>query len=335
MYIKKRSAGKFQVLVQVNKTRHYATFSTRRECELWGKRTEKQLKAFSSNKSLNIKLKDLMLMYKKDYVSKMKTKYEQSNKIDHLIREYKWLVNLTLLEALEVKHWLKFRNERLEDGPDALNQSLTIFNVLFNKIKTVYEYPIDKNPIVFIDRAKTNTYGRLRVITYKEYKSILKNVHYVEDKEKLMYQVFYLLNRHCGFRPFCETRLIKWSQVDDINNQIFIGKSKTNSGIRSMPIPKWLMKKIIKLKPYSTSEYIFNRSKSGLEKNFQSICKVYNIEDLQVYDLRRNYCRRLVLKGYGIKDVAKAMGHSFVTANKMVELYSGFTWERNRHKIVN
>ena len=299
MHIRKRTAGKFQVQVRVKSQQYSATFNSRREAEAWGKKTEQQISSFKTNlKSLNVKLKDLLILYKKDFVSQMKTKYEQTNKINHLIREYKWLVDLTLLEALEVRHWLKFRNERLKAGSVALNQSLCIFNVLFHKIKTVYEYPIDKNPLAFIDKAKTNTYGRLRVITYREYRSILKNVPYVEDDDRLMYQVFYLISRHCGFRPFCETRLIKWSQVDDINNQIFIGESKTNSGIRSMSVPKWLIQKIMKLKPYSFSEYVFSRSKSGLEKNFRSICKHYGIEDLQVYDLRRNYCRSLVLRGY-------------------------------------
>ena len=336
MYIRKRVTGTFQVQVRMKGQFYSATFNSRRECEVWGKDIEKKLKTVSTNtKSMNVKLKDFMEMYKKDFVPNMKTAYEEKNKINHLLREYKWLVNLTLIEAMEVSVCLRFRKERIKEGNVALNKSLCFFNVLFQKIRNIYEYPLEKNPLTYIEKAKTNTYGRLRVITRQEYKCILSNDPKLGHQERLMYKAYYLLNRHCGIRPFGEALRIKWSQLDDINDRIYIGDSKTNSGRRSMPIPKFLINILLKHKKNTNSDFIFNRTKSGMEKNFQALCKLYEIDDLQPYDLRRNYCRSLVLKGYGIKDIAKAMGHSFVTANKMVELYSGFTWERTRHKIVN
>ena len=313
MRIRKRSNGNWQVEIRLNGQNISKTFADRKSCLLFGKQIEKKIRSYRGDKSLNISLETLIYKYMGDFSSHRKQKANEINKWKKIIRDYKWLVQLNLAE-ISGEHFLRFRERRIHDGPRALNQDLSLFNVLFKKIINVYGYSLQINPVTHIERAKENIYGRRRIISKREYRIFL------ECQEP--YRLFFLLARNIGARPFSEITNIKWSDFDNINNCLYIRTGKTNNATRIIPISKYLVREIEKNKQ-NQSEYLIPKTKIAIHKKFQRVCSKYGIEDLQIYDFRRQFVRDLVERDLPVRKIAKLTGHSWSSAFKLTELYSG------------
>lgn len=315
MYIRKRKS-KWQVMVRHGGQRLSKTFIDRSSCVAWAHDMKKQLiklsKYQSIEASLNTKLKDLIVRYQKEFSALKidgKTEIARWNK---LIRDYRWLVNLTLAE-LRTSDFSRFKEERVKDGNIAFNTDLTLLRHLFKKAINTWGYEI-QNPTLPIEKAKRNPYGRHRHLKRSEYKLLLSG--------PTKYMVYFLLGRNTGLRPYSELINITWNDVDDINMVIYIRRSKTNIS-RKVPLTKFLLKQLLKLKK-DHSLRVFDFKKYGVESYFKRFKKKHGIENLQIYDCtRRQFCFDVVQRGFSVDKISRITGHKWQTAHNMIELYSG------------
>ena len=171
------------------------TFADKKSCIQFGNTVEKQLRTFNTTKDMSTTVEQVIHKYIDDFSIHRKQSANEIRKWNKIIRDYPWLVRLSLAE-ITGEHFLRFREKRLKDGSRALNQDLSLFSVMFKKVINVYGFPLQNNPVAHIERAKENTYGRRRIITRREYKVFL------ESQEP--YRLFFLLARNIGARPFSE-----------------------------------------------------------------------------------------------------------------------------------
>ena len=151
---------------------------------------------------------------------------------------------------------------------------------------------------------------------------------------------------YCGLRPQ-EAIVLRWSDVDRINNRLIIshalkrdgqiGETKSKSGIRSVPIPPAIQD--IFSNPDDLSKYIFTTptgkrfSGSSLRQSWGSFLREVDIimgaeyeiyynkprivksalaSDLTMYCLRHTYCTDLEAAGIPINVAKYLMGHSSI-----------------------
>jgi integrase len=313
MRIRKRQNGKWQVEIRIHRQNISKTFADKKSCIQFGNSVEKQLRTFNTTKDMSTTVEQVIHKYIDDFSIHRKQSANEIRKWNKRIRDYPWLVRLSLAE-ITGEHFLRFREKRLKDGSRALNQDLSLFSVMFKKVINVYGFPLQNNPVAHIERAKENTYGRRRIITRREYKVFL------ESQEP--YRLFFLLARNIGARPFSEITNFRWADFDNINNCLYVRSGKTNNATRTIPLTKYLVKQIEKNKN-NNSEYIIPKSKIAIHKKFARLTNKYAIDDLQIYDFRRQFVRDLVERDMPIRKIARLTGHSWSSAFRLTELYSG------------
>ena len=144
-----------------------------------------------------------------------------------------------------------------------------------------------------------------------------------------------------GMRP-CELYHIKYDAIDFENKTMFIGKSKTKNGIRTVPLPDYVVKLIIEdrniqLAKGINPEYVFHQVKNpllphtsnSLRRNWKTTLrhmdilsgatvhrskiiesKLKNKDKLVPYCLRHTYCTKLNDCGIGEYFKKRLMGHT-------------------------
>tara|TARA_R100000734_G_C3305323_1_gene95841 strand:- start:252 stop:1217 length:966 start_codon:yes stop_codon:yes gene_type:complete len=313
MRIRRRN-GKWSAEVRRKGQSFHNTFLDKKSAVQWATNMEKSLLIYTGgSQSLDTKILNIIEDYQRDFTLKKVSAKEELRRWSKIIKDYKWLVNLSIGEV-SPKHFLEFKAKRLADGNRTFNMDLVLFNQLFKKAINIYKFPIE-NPVQHIEKAKENHYGRRRVITRAEYKLLLRT--------KLPYSIFFLLARNTGARPFSEITKWKWKDFDDVNNKIIIRKGKTNRATREIPLTQFLVNQVRKLKGRGHST-IIGKDESAITSMFKRFIKLHNIEDLQIYDFRREFVRNLVDRDVPVKKISKLTGHSWASAYKLTELYSGY-----------
>ena len=314
MNIRKRPSGKWTVQIRMKGQSHTKTFADYKSCVQYGKDIEKRLSSYTSNEvSLSVSVNQLIERYKQEFTIHKRQGANEHRRWAKIQREHPWLVNLTLLE-IKPLHFQKYKTIRSVDGHRAFNQDLNLFSVLFKKCIGVWGYPLEQIPTTYIEKMPNNPYGRHRTITTSEYKKIISMTE--------PYGTFFMTLRNTGLRPYSELLNVKKADVDDYDNIIFVRQSKTNKS-RRVPVSDYLMSRLKEIE--SPTEYLFPLSRYGILSKWRRFIKREKIEEkLEVYDLRREFVKGLVKRRLPVYDIARMTGHSFATANRMIELYSGF-----------
>lgn len=202
-----------------------------------------------------------------------------------------------------------------------------------------------------------------RALTAEERQAFLK----AADRQK--HGLLFLIIYYCGLRPG-EVRALTYNDIDLEKRTIQVNKAleestgkikppKTRSGIRTVPIPDELLRRLPKK---NGAELIFrgDRSKKALsasnyKRAWQSILNYMDIEmgaktyrnkiltdtsvldrSLTPYYLRHNYCSMLAEKSVDIKTAQYFMGHSSI--NVTANIYQHVTdqmFESGANKIRN
>ncbi len=310
-----KSGVRYQARVRLQGINQSRYFEKREHAKKWITDTEQSIYknsniSYSNNKTT---LKELIEKYLVEIVALQKSKKSVTNRWNRIIRLNKNLVNLTVTK-ITPQHMLDYRNKRAVDGRRTANLDLQQFHALFERAIKLWQFPIAKNPVQYVEKFKT-TKGRYRPIYRKEYALILRDAF----KRNYKFYLAILLLKHCGFRPN-EVFNLTMNDVDEVAKVLVVRQSKTNQ-TRVVPINLFIINVIKKAQSINKTKYIVPYTTNGFVSVFRKMCKRLGIVDLQAYDFRRGFAQRFIDKRKGdIPTLARLGGWS---SWDMVQRYYG------------
>ncbi len=220
-------------------------------------------------------------------------------------------------------------------------------------IKLSLRYAIKKRIIHSFDMSikfpKLTEDNKLKVLSLDEQKIVTTYLL----NHKTNKNIGLLLSLFCGIR-IGELCALKWSDVDVKNSslnidktlqrlcikgqksQIIITKPKTNSSIRKLPIPKFLLCELKKCK-FDNNTYILTGAKNYTEPRtfrayYERLLKKIGIEFKNFHSLRHTFATRCVELEIDYKTISELLGHASVNTTLNLYVHSDF---KQKQKAVD
>lgn len=172
---------------------------------------------------------------------------------------------------------------------------------------------IIKNPFTPDVALPPRSSKKVFALTEEEQKKV-ESVAFEYDSGDLIVFILYT-----GLR-LNEAVSLKWEDIDISNNKISVKQSKTDSGLRFVPLSK--MAKIIlnhrkEEQGEQRSGYVFKNANGGpILHNARRLClkiaKKAGIRDFSPHTCRHTFATRLLEKGANIKTVSELLGHASI-----------------------
>jgi Site-specific recombinase XerD len=145
--------------------------------------------------------------------------------------------------------------------------------------------------------------------------TVLEQEKVIQALTGTIHEKAFLFLFHTGVRK-AELMELKRSDYDLASNTIKIQKSKTNSGIRTIPLSRHA-KEIIKFQLSLPKEtpYIFNNSKgkqlkkSTIDKAVKKVREVSGVESFACHVCRHTFATRAIERGMNVKALSAVLGH--------------------------
>jgi len=250
------------------------------------------------------------------------------------------------LDEINARTVLEFI-EHLENAGFAESTIRGAFRLLFSAMKAAQEEGlIRKNPCYKI-RIQHRESREQEVLTLSQQESIR-----LEAGEENMPA---LISLYTGMR-LGEICALKWSDIDwegqtvAVNRtaqrrkqiggkktMIMIGAPKTNRSHRIIPIPKFIIDLLLKLRETTgQNPFIFGKQGSAAEprsiqRHFQKLLQKLGITNAHFHTLRHTFATRLIEMGIDVRTVSDLMGHS--STKTTLDVYMHSFLERRRDAI--
>lgn len=233
------------------------------------------------------------------------------------------------------------------------NQSKYLAEAVKMTLYQIFESAVDEeliksNPVRNIEIPLTCKKGTHRAITDTERQALYK----VADNNRAgLWALTMLL---CGLRP-SETKRLTWADIDLSKGLIHVKKSKTKAGVRSVPMPKYLINKFKKADKKGL--FVFTKTNGKplddaaisamwkcLKRDMDITlgAKVYRnkivisviAKDLTAYCLRHTYATDLQNAGVSINIAKELLGHEDIsTTGNIYTHYTKSAQDDARDKI--
>jgi integrase len=226
----------------------------------------------------------------------------------------------------------EFLNELREElSASSVNHYRTILNSVFNYAIRNKKY--DDNPVKAV-AMMTQPPGRDRFTTPEEIKKVLNKCDTEEDFEL---KGFVVIAATTGLRKGSILPL-KYSDIffDSEIPYLYVDKTKNGDSI-TIPLAELAVDSIKAMPSYGNSEYLFpakpnvrfkeNFSKPyawDIGKRFRRICKLAEIENLRIHDLRHFATTVLFMEGIPDSMISKMTGHKSRELKRYQHLSSEF-----------
>lgn len=229
----------------------------------------------------------------------------------------------------------------LHEHPRTAEQVLLTAKQIFDS--AVKDDIIRKSPVTDIEKPR-HVKEEKRALT-KEEKAAVKSAD-LTVRERAFVSLLY----GTGMRP-AEVYALTWEDIDFKNNEISVNKSltfrdgtspvvtypKTNSGIRVVQCPTWLINALKDYKAISSAPILFNnkygryREKQTYYRAWARIKKKIEIQlgyesDISMYCFRHNYATEIYYAGISLLEAQRLLGHS--SHEMIMKIYSHLDSER-------
>ncbi|MDF3005272.1 MAG: hypothetical protein K0S22_1744 [Oscillospiraceae bacterium] len=204
----------------------------------------------------------------------------------------------------------KFLNRLYQEqyAKASIKKCVTVLNKAFSRAET--DRLIKSTPMVNLTIPKAPT-KKVSALTQKEQVAIetyCKNT---------LYGDFILFLLYTGLRVG-EMISLKWSDYDCEERIIFVRKSKTDSGIRVIPLVQTAFEIISAQEKSEKDDYIFRNlhddpiSYSNMKKCYEKLREKTGVKDFTNHVCRHSFATRLTERGANPKGVAGVLGHKKV-----------------------
>lgn len=208
-------------------------------------------------------------------------------------------------------------------------------------------------PFIDLDIPSTKKAKKVETLTRQEEKTIIKHI-LEHDKQKYAGIVISLLT---GMR-IGEICALKWTDIDLKKRQISvnktlqricvknekstieIGKTKTTSGARNIPICNVLYDFLISIKPTNRDTYVLtNENKPKEPRNYRKIYKTLlkrlKIKSTTFHALRHTFATRLIENKVDIKTISELLGHASTNITISIYVHSEYNTKRKAVKSLD
>lgn len=284
------------------------------------KQKRKVLGTFETKKEAQIELikyLDNPLLFSgktfKDVVDLWYSSYEKKVSEITKLNTISRLKNLSVFNDLEIKN-IKLNN--LQTFFDSLECSYGTKKVLKSILNLIFDFSlkndfIDVNKVNFIELGKFKKVVERKIFTKDEIKILFNNLNLKIRNKKLIYVILILI--YTGLR-IGELLKLKVDDIDLVNKIINIRESKTDAGVRMVPIPDkivYLFKDNINIGKI----YFLETSKGKKESysnmlyNFNKLMNTLNMEHT-IHDTRHTFATMLNNADVNETSIIKLIGHS-------------------------
>lgn len=268
--------------------------------------------------------------------------------------KYIFLINTYIFPFYKNKNFKSINNSDIKsffETNSIIKLSNSTKNLIFSIIYSSINFGISKgyhkrmniNYLSFKEKINTIDY-----LTINEQKILEKHI-----KENINIRNLLILTALYSGTRLGEICSLKGTDIDFVNNTISIERTvqrikntdnsitktklivdrpKTESSIRTIPIPKFI---IVLLKKYmkDRNNYIFTNSKTpkdprSVEKYFNSLLKRLNIRHVKFHALRHTFATRLREQKVDIKVVSELLGHSDWKITQDIYVHVSFEYKK-------
>ena len=195
----------------------------------------------------------------------------------------------------------------------------TILNMVFDyAVKNDF---VDNNKIRFIELGKNKKVIERKIFTTDEIRVLFNNLDSLNRYvKKISYGILILI--YSGMR-IGEFLNLKTNDIDLERNIIHIRESKTNAGVRTIPISKKIIELFSKNINY-TQEYFFSNKKGekytymNFVDQFKKMSEFLNLEEHTIHDTRHTFATLLNNADVNGTSIIKLIGHSDFTTTQNI-----------------
>lgn len=191
---------------------------------------------------------------------------------------------------------------------------------------------IESNKVKFVELGKKNIIIERKIFTKNEINILWKNLEI-----KNVYLILILI--YTGMRVG-ELLNLKVADVDLCNKAIYIRKSKTDAGVRTIPIPNKILSLFTDNICYENEYFIFTKtfnqmSYMSFRYIFESILRKVGLQKHTIHDTRHTFATLLNNADANKTSIIKLIGHSDFSTTENVYTHKDIEELRKAINLIN
>ncbi len=191
---------------------------------------------------------------------------------------------------------------------------------------------IESNKVKFVELGKKNIVIERKIFTKNEINILWKNLEI-----KNVYLILILI--YTGMRVG-ELLNLKVADVDLCNKAIYIRKSKTDAGVRTIPIPNKILSLFTDNICYENEYFIFTKtfnqmSYMSFRYIFESILRKVGLQKHTIHDTRHTFATLLNNADANKTSIIKLIGHSDFSTTENVYTHKDIEELRKAINLIN
>ena len=206
----------------------------------------------------------------------------------------------------------------------------SVLNRIFNfALKNDF---IDSNKVQFVELGKKNIVVERKIFTKDEINILWQNL-----KVNNVYIILILI--YTGMR-IGELLALKVCDIDLNNKVIYIRKSKTSSGIRTIPIPDKILSLFIENISYENEYFILSKNLTPLsymtfKYRFNLLLEKLGVQKHTIHDTRHTFATMLNNADANSTSIIKLIGHSDFSTTENVYTHKDIEELRKAINLLN